>query len=288
MFPKSRQKSLSPEKIADKTIENYLKFLTDLKKRGFKIIINGPHCGGGNVPGSISSEIERNNLCAYVNDKLALECSKKINFFTLFDLAVDQITMENISNLYKDNHHLKLPEKQTNEIGISLARLACERIKSSSTDHFQKYSAFQKKEVTANLRIISSNIPNWNCSDYSPGKRIMFNEFLKKDKEYMALIELPFGINLSEVILALNSKRDSINTTVIAVDELFNLSKEYTRKNLLKLREIFNENNEETIKRHSSEGSLPEETTCKYVLIKIVCNIKSVKLLSVRITRRID
>ena len=77
------KKSQSFVSIADKSISRYIEFLQFIKSKGYIIVVCGPHCGGGICDQEIGSVVERNDLCAYVNDALSLECLK--NGFFLFD-----------------------------------------------------------------------------------------------------------------------------------------------------------------------------------------------------------
>ena len=53
-------------------------------------MISGPHCGGGDCSNTTSA-VERNDLCAYINDGLQIECRRNgFYFFSLFDLVVNQ------------------------------------------------------------------------------------------------------------------------------------------------------------------------------------------------------
>ena len=289
ILSKSRQKSLHPHKNVDKTIENYFSFLNYLKDKGFKITICGPHCGGGTFQNSISSEIERNNLCAYLNDKLAFECSKNgISFYTLFDIAVNLKTLQNINHLYQDHCHLQLPDNQSNPTGIALSKLACARANAASTDYYYSNPSFYKSEITAICRIIASSIPDFDDKKYAPSVTTLSEKYFLKNQVYYALIELPFGIDIKEVVLVFDVANSPPETVVKAVNEFFNLAEEFERKNIEESTIECENKDGIHLRRHCFESKSLEHATCKYILIKTSSDSDGVRLKSIKIKRRVE
>ena len=272
--------------IADKTIDNCLDFLVQLKGYGFEITISGPHCGGGTVPYLTSSEVERNNLCAYFNDKLALECSKKdIKFCTLYDIAVNQKSLKNISYLYQDHCHLQLPKNRSNLVGIALSKLARERVMTATAHYCQHQPLFYKSEISANCRIVFGNIPDWCDAEFVPGEAREVNKYFLKDHEYFALVELPFGIEIKEVILVFNIDYSPPKTTVRAVNEFLNLSEEVERQNIEKPTVVYKNEDGVHLQAHCFAKQSAESRIFKYILIKTSCDSGGARLRKIGIKR---
>ncbi len=288
ILAKSRQKSINPHKVTDKTIDNYFNFLDRIQHEGFKIIVIGPHCGGGSIPKSLSSEVERNDLCAYLNDKLAIKCYERgINFCTLFDIAVNQTTLKNNKQLFSDHCHLKLPDNSSNLIGVNISKIACARVRTATKNYVHQNPSFYKSEILTDCTLVAGNIPNWTAPEFTPGKVSIGKEFILKDKLYSALVELPFGIDIDEVIFVFDGVQYPPTVHVSALNEIFNLSEEFERKNLSE--SIFKYDNKDGnhIQSHCFTEQYIEDTTCKYILIRISSKASGVRLKSIRIKRKV-
>jgi tetratricopeptide (TPR) repeat protein len=290
IFKQSKKRSENPYRVIDNTVSRYFSFLDSLKYKGFTIIVSGPHCGGGNVPGSTSSEVERNDLCAYMNDKLASECHVRgMSFCTMFDVAVDQITLKQVSELYTDHHHFHLSELQTNTIGIALSNLASARVNSASKDYIFLNTPFHKSDVTAHCKIIASNIPNWDSgSVYAPGK-VNNGEMSWVDGETLiALIELPFGMKPKEIFLDFQGQETSLSTSIQAVNELYDLSKEFERSNIINSLDSSQYSQKTTTITHFFSDQMDKDNISRFIILRVFSNSQSTKLISIRFKRWID
>ena len=212
IFKISKKKSQCIYSVADSSISKYIELLKSIKNNGFNIMISGPHCGGGASP-SRTSAIENNDLCAYINDALMLEC--RINgfyFFTLFDKVVNQKTLQEIPGLYKDHIHLCLPPSK---IGYALNNLLNKRIYRALSQSKTKCQFFQQEDVKGKCRIVISDIPSWQTGEeFEPGQEINFNEECLKIGQQMLLIELPFLMHPKEVSLTFKKNTSEIRTAV--------------------------------------------------------------------------
>ena len=186
-------------------------------------MVSGPHCGGEGYP-SITSSVERNDLCAYVNDALNLEClAHNFSFFTLFDIVVDQKALK-IPGLFYDHHHLCLPPSK---IGNALNALLYQRIDGAFSCFRSPFRAFSMPgEVHAVCTLVVSDIPNWHTGmAFDPGKEVSCKEELFEVGNYMLLIELPFLIYPKDVTLEFNPPAINIRTSVHGVLESWDVSK---------------------------------------------------------------
>ena len=166
-----------------------MQFIKALKDKGFYVMVSGPHCGGGEQL-STTSEVERNDLCAYINDALNLKCrAHDIYFFTLFDRVVSQTTLKEITGLYYDSHHLCLPPSK---IGNALNDLLNCRICEAFSPIRSPYPAFQHEEIHAECTIVVSDISTGKqAQTFEPRKRLHLKLQFAVG-QYMLLIELPF------------------------------------------------------------------------------------------------
>ncbi len=224
---KKENKSL--QAICDDVLKRYLEFIDQIKERGFDVIISGPHCGGGDAftAFSITASItERNNACAYMNDKLASECMiRSIPFITLFDLAVDQTTLIENTSLFEDYSHLLRPP---NIIGKSIQSLLKERLERAIVELECKScksirSNYYGSEIKTFCRILISNIPGWKSgAKFMPRKVYQKPSEIQDQRIYRAIIELPFPVHPKEVALSFNKNRLHVRTHVQAIFENYN------------------------------------------------------------------
>ena len=107
----------APEYAILKTIDQLEEFSNRLIAKGFKVIVNAPHCGGGPYSQLEFSMQERNHYCFLMKFFLELRSNKgKFHVISLFDACVDQSTLENQVLLFRDATHLKLPSTRTGSI----------------------------------------------------------------------------------------------------------------------------------------------------------------------------
>ena len=96
-----------------------------LKKLGYLIYINSPHCGGGEGQSTYSLE-ERNDMCFYMSYLLDKFCIKRgLISSSLNDIVINQLTRRNNLIFFSDEHHLLYPP---NKLGINLQRLLIKRL----------------------------------------------------------------------------------------------------------------------------------------------------------------
>jgi len=286
ILKQSERKGQSPYQICNDTIERYFSFLESIKQKGFTIIVSAPHCGGGDLPHP-STHVERNDLCAYLNDKLAAESNRRgMFFYTLFDISVDQETLRNNEYFFQDHIHLHLPCNQSNNIGVTLSNLASAKANSASKEYAPLNRPFHKSEITANCRILVSNIPNWESgTEFMPQKFISGKECLVDNQIYLSLIQLPFGMKLKEVFLDFDSNCTLIKSSVQAVQELYDLSKEYERDNILNsIMSCDPVENPKTLK-HSFPDNLRIDETSRFLIVRILSKSRGLRLVSIRLTR---
>jgi len=286
ILKQSERKGQSPYQICNDTIERYFSFLESIKQKGFTIIVSAPHCGGGDLSDP-STHVERNDLCAYLNDKLRAECNRRGIFFcTLFDISVDQETLRNNEYLYSDLHHLHLPCNQSNNIGVALSNLASARASITLNKYHPLNRPFHKSEITANCRILVSNIPNWESgTEFMPQKLISGEECFVDGKIYLSLIQLPFGMKLKEVFLDFDSNCTLIKSSVQAIQELYNLSKEHERDNILNSIMSYDPvENPKTLK-YSFPDNLRIDETSRFLIVRILSKSRGLRLMSIRLTR---
>jgi len=286
ILKQSERKGQSPYQLCNNTIERYFSFLESIKQKGFTIIVSAPHCGGGDWSHP-STHVERNDLCAYLNDKLAAESNRRgMFFYTLFDISVDQETLRNNEYFFQDHMHLYLPCNQSNNIGIALSNLASARANITLKNYSPMNRSIHKSEITANCRILVSNIPNWESgTEFTPQKLINGEEYLVDSQKYLSLIQFPFGMNLREVFLDFDSDCSLIKTSVQAVQELYDISKEYERDNILNsIMSCDPVENPKTLK-HSFPENLRIDETSRFLIIKILSKFSGARLVSIRLTR---
>ena len=279
----SKRKCKNPYSIIESSITNYIDFISLFKQKGFKIVISAPHCGGGCIS-SRYSEVERNNLCSYLNDRLAQECDKKGFYFcTLFDVAVDQKSLKQVSGLFKDNHHFHMPPHQ---LGIALNTLACTRVNTAPYNCLALHQDFHKEEITTDCRVIVSNIPNWESGSlFAPGEINMIDATGSLDGLYMLLIELPFSIHPKEVILTFQWSASAINTAIQAVQESSDLSKELTTDNVINAYRKAPESPDGNSLKHLFDKGSQDQDMCRHIIIRLSSNIPNNCLVSIGINR---
>ncbi|KZR70149.1 lipoprotein NlpI [Prochlorococcus marinus str. MIT 1313] len=219
---KNQNKSM--QEVCNGVLKLYLNFIDQIRGRGFDVIISGPHCGGGDafIEYSITASItERNNACAYINDKLASECmARSVPFLTLFDLAVDQSTLLENTSLFRDFHHLHTPP---NIIGIYIQSLLKARLEGAiaRSKHFK--ANYYRTEITTLCRILIGNIPGWESgTEFMPREVSQQSTEIQDNRTYHAIIELPFPVHPREVVLSFNKNCLYIRTNVQAIFENYN------------------------------------------------------------------
>ena len=286
IFQVARRESQSIYKIADTSISRYIEFIKSVKNKGFNIMISGIHCGGGEHPTiTIASAVERNDLCAYINDALNLECrTHGFYFFTLFDKAVNQTTLKEITGLYSDHHHLCLPPSK---IGNALNALLNQRVDGALSRARSPYRAFQQEEVHAECTLVVSDIPNWQTGTaFYPGKEIPSKKEHFEIGQYMLLIELPFLMHPKEVTLEFKQPALNIKTAVLGVLESWDISKETQSGNLI---HTYSEHNEGLSKdnsiSHSFTSQNAEAEMCRFLLVRISANAIGNHLTKISIKR---
>ena len=231
IFKIAKRKSQSIIKTADLSISRYIDFIVSLKKKGYHVMVSGPHCGGGEHP-STTSAVERNDLCAYVNDALSLECrANGIYFFTLFDIVVNQKTLEEIQGLYYDHLHLCLPPSK---IGNALNSLLNARINRAFSSVTLPCQFLQREEVCAKCILTVSDVPGWKTGvAFTPGNEIVSEGNCFEIGQYMMLIELPFLVHPKEISLEFSLATHNIKTAVQGVFESWEVSNEMQVVNVI-------------------------------------------------------
>ena len=286
IFRISKKKSQSIYEASSISVNRYIEFVKTIHKKGFNVLIIGPHCGGGkNI--SRASAVERNDLCAYINDILSLECQKNGFYFTtLFDKAVDQKTLKEVPCLYCDNYHLCLPPSA---IGYALNTLINKRINTALSRPILKPDLFQKEEIYAECRILVSDTAGWQTgATFKPGETTLTRkgEDLKISISTL-VIELPFLINPKEVILEFKRPINKIQTMVLGIQESWDIAKETASLNILHAHSnhnwIFSQSN---LSVHSFNAPQNiQEQFCRYLMIQISGNIKGNYLNTIKIKR---
>ena len=287
IFKIAKRKSQSIQSIADASISRYIDFIKSLKSKGYHIMVSAPHCGGGEHP-SITSAVERNDLCAYINDALNLEClAHNFHFFTLFDKVVNQKTLKEITGLYYDHHHLRLPPSK---IGNALNALLNQRIDRAFSHVKPPFRAFQQEEVQAECTLVISDIPNWKTGTaFDPGKEVPSKEEHFEAGKYMLLIELPFLMYPKEVTLEFKQPTLNIKTAIQGVIESLDISKETQSVNVM---HAYLEHNEETSKPNSISHTFTlqnnQEEMCRFLVVRISANATGNLLTKISIKRWIQ
>jgi len=284
IFKIAKRKSQSIKSIADTSISRYIEFIKSLKSKGYHIMVSGPHCGGGENP-SITSAVERNDLCAYINDALNLECrAHNFYFFTLFDKVVNQKTLKEITGLYYDHFHLCLPPSK---IGNALNALLNQRVDGAFSRVRSPYRAFQQEELHTECRLVVSDIPNWQTGTaFDPGKEIPSKEEHFEVGKYMLLIELPFLMHPKEVTLEFKQAALDIETAIQGVLESWDISKETQPVNAI---HAYLEHNKQLSKDNSISHSFTLQNAqgemCRFLLVRISTNAIGNHLTKISIKR---
>ena len=285
VFKVSRKKSQSFVSIADKSISRYIEFLQFIKSKGYIIVVCGPHCGGGRCDQEIGSVVERNDLCAYVNDALSLECLKNGFFFlTLFDKVVNQSTYREILGFYRDHHHLCIPPS---EIGIALSDLFDKRVEFIFSQGKSQHTFLQREEVISDCSILSSDIPGWKTGDeFIPGEAVSSQKDQFKQGKYILLVELPFLMHLKEVTLEFDNSILGLKTAVQGVLEPWGICFEQKSDNILHavpgLGVGFSRSNFIT---HSFEFRNKDEEMCRFLVVMISVAAEGNRLVKANIKR---
>ena len=250
-------------------------------------MVSGPHCGGGEYP-SITSAVERNDLCAYINDALNIECrTNGFYFFTLFDSVVDQKSLKEIAGLYFDHHHLCLPPSK---IGNALNTILNQRVDGAFSRVQSPYQSLQHEEVHARCTIVVSDIPNWQTGTvFDPGEAIASKEEHFELRQYVLLIELPFLMHPKEVKLEFKQSPLNITTAVQGVLESWNISKETQAGNVI---HAYSEQKNRLCKdaeiSHSFTSQNVEAEMCRFLLVRIFSNAIGNHLTKIYIKRWTD
>ncbi len=219
VYKQSSIQNKLPELVVNDVVSNYMEFIDELMSLGFKVLVNGPHCGGG-IRQSSSSEEERNYICEYLNRELMRETEfRKIPFATLYDLVVDPISRRNIREFYFDDNHLYPP---TTPIGKQLQSILINRLFENqtlfcdTTKSFVDKSSFIDPRIDKKIikgdslsiacRVLASNIPILSQYDsFETGTFFSLSIPFISNDPYHALIELPFPILLKNISLVFSS-----------------------------------------------------------------------------------
>lgn len=281
----SIKKSESPYAICDSAIAKYLDFLELVQSQGFEIIICGPHCGGGTASG-FSSNIERNDLCAYLNNELAMKGnSRGIYFYTLFDIAVNQKSLKEVDQLFSDKFHLHVPP---NEIGEKLATLSSIRANNASKNFFRDNKEFYLETISANLNILASDIPNWYPGLEIPaGEHNLIHEDWDPNTRCRALIALPFGMAIKEITLTFQNAGNDLETSVEAIQEEYDLSKECERNNLINSKCTLVREQKIVLIKHRFQKLIRTCEISRYFILTIKSKCVSTSLRSIDVARYI-
>lgn len=281
IFKIAKKKSQSMYHAADTAILNYIEFLKSIKNRGFHILVSGPHCGGGQLASSTISSEERNDLCGYVNDSLSIECRlNSFYFFTLFDKAVNQRSLNEIYELYYDHNHLCLPPSKT---GKSLNKLINIRIANALSQEKSQHKYFQLEEVRSKCNLIVSDVPGWKTGmKFEPGKKIDTQGFSFEADKYLILIKLPYLIHPREVILEFKQAIGDIKTVVRSVAEPWDSSHEISANNVTL--GIETSDNNYSI-RHLFSAFDTSKTMSRYIIVEISSGSNGNNLAMINIKR---
>jgi len=287
IFRLSGTRGLDPHQLVDSAIDRYLTYLETVTAKGFQIIISAPHCGGGDerrIPHS-ATEVQRNDMCAYMNDKIAYECSiRGIPFCTLFDIGVSQKTLENIDVLYCDHHHFQ----QGTSIGSAISELGATRINYSSENYSYCNRRFQSSEITADCRIVVSNIPGWRSGLlFSPST---FCATIPKENpstplnNCVALIQLPFGMHIKDIVLNFNNCSTGVKSIVQGLTEPFDLSFYSKQINIIN---SFGGPLDVHSRVHTFGKVFNSDETCHFIILKLNLCLANAQLRSIKITRNL-
>ena len=284
IFKVAKKKSQSIYRTADTSISRYIEFINCLKIQGFCIMIAGPHCGGGENASSISA-VERNDLCAYINDALSLECRRNgFYFYTLFDKVVNQETLKEIPALYSDHHHLYLPPTK---IGNALNTVLNQKIDKAFSRTESQSIFLQHEEVKSECNLVFGDIPSWYTgTKFYPGKEISSNKEKFKKEQYMLLIELPFLIHPKQITLEFQQPVANIKTTVQGVLESWDICKRSQPGNVINALSGRNcKPSKDTSIEHSFGSQKVYTEMCRYLIVRISANTTRNNLKTIKIKR---
>jgi tetratricopeptide (TPR) repeat protein len=284
IFRIAKKKSQSIKSIADASISRYIEFLKTTKSKGYHVMVSGPHCGGGECH-SIVSAVERNDLCAYINDSLNLECrANGFYFFTLFDKVVNQTTLKEITGLYRDPIHLFLPPSK---IGNALNAFLTQKVDAAFSPNRSNIQLLQQEEVKYECNLVVSDIPNWQTGKaFYPGKEMPSSEEPFEIGQYMLLIELPFLMHPNQITLEFEQPALNIKTAVQGVLESWDVYKDTQEVNIIHglfLRDAGS--SKSTTIRHSFAARKSHEEMCRFLLVKVSANAIGNHLTAIHITR---
>ena len=286
VFKIAKRQNCSIRSVADLSVSRYIEFISSLKKRGYKIVIGGPHCGGGDSP-SRTTAVERNDLCGYVNNILMRECSsRQLFFYTLFDVVVDQDLLTEIPGLYSDGFHLNLPPSKT---GIALNSLVNCRINRTLSMVESQYQPFQPEVVSAQCILVASNIPGWRAGvAFYPGKEIVSGGVYFGIGEYLLLIELPFLLQPQEVALGFMHPVNGIKTSIQGVLESWDISKEIDSNNIINSSlGPRHDLSLEADASHLFSARSVDDRMCRFLIINISTTLESNHLARIGIKRQV-
>ena len=267
IFKISSKHRKSPYSVADVSVSRYMAFLESLYVQGFVIVVVGPHCGGGQVF-SRATRVERNDLCAYVNDKLYSECSRRGFYFcTIFDKVVDLKSLLEIPGLYSDHNHLHLPPSK---IGKALNALMSNRIHAALTSDVP-CAACHTEQVTSECKIVISTIPGWDTgSEFYPSEDLKSDDDVCFNGIYLALIELPFLIHPKCITLKFKQSLIDIKTSVQVVCESWNVADHVESGNVYSSRfQRSIEDDSMSLVCHDFSRVTPNSFKSRFVLVRI-------------------
>ena len=130
-------------------------------------------------------------------------------------------------------------------------------------------------------------ISQFNDKQFTPSVASKGKEYFLKDQEYHALFELPFGIDIKEVVFVFDVADFPPKTIVKAVNELFNQGQEFERVNIMESSIECESKDGNYIRKHCFENEGLEISTCRYILLKTWSNSDGVRLRSIEIERRV-
>ncbi len=225
----SKRQNRHPEMIIDDIVKNYINCIDWLVSKGFNIIINAPHCGGGAWQTCIRIE-ERNNYCSYLNRMLFAICSSRgIKCVSFNDIVVNSISRQNNTSFFQDVYHLRYAPEQA---GLFLLKVITKRIlkevskehaihkennKSSSGLGVKLPEIYKNEEdIRCLVNIIGTDIPGLTTLDsLETGSKYKSIGDKFDDKDYSLLLELPFAI-LPEMV-SLYFSQDHICQEIVSI-----------------------------------------------------------------------
>lgn len=280
----SRRTGKSPYDVIDIAIKNYFQFIDEFKDNPAQIIVSGPHAGGANIASS-DSDIERNELCWYMNSRLYDECrSRGTPFITLFDLAVDSSTLRSRSGLFSDPLHLQCPP---NPIGQNIQDILRLRLHSSIKNGVSTVVRKRTPYLQQECKVLASDILDFPINHiFTPGSNFPEERKLIGTSSRSLVIELPYRILIKSVSLLFVDK--NVLSEVHVVHESYSPSIQSIPSTLLKsshskLGEFIQHDH------IAAEHSLIKSQPSKYLLIRFdlkKCVQQPVLLKSISIKRR--